>query len=295
MKRVLVTGASGLLGRKIVEAAQNFIVCPTHQTRPASPDSIRMDLTNEGEVAQVFRRVKPDVVIHAAAETNVDKCERDMKHAWRTNADGTRILAEACSKTNVAMLYISTDYVFDGEKGRYKEEDEPIPVNYYGLTKLMGEEHVKALCKSHIILRTSVLYGTHPYKPNFATWIIASLAQGRPLTIVEDHFNSPTLADNLAQVAIRAIGRARALRGIYHVAGSERISRYNFGLRVAATFNLDAGLIKSARMSELRGWIAKRPKDSSLCVDKIRNELDVELLDVTRGLAEMKKEWAKTK
>jgi dTDP-4-dehydrorhamnose reductase len=293
MMRVLVTGASGLLGNKIIKVAGKHQVFPTHQTRPCFQDSVKMDITSENEVKKVFSRVKPDVLLHAAAETNVDKCENNMKQAWRTNTDGTRILAEACNKTNVAMVYISTDYVFDGEKGRYIEEDEPTPINYYGLTKLMGEKHVRELCESYTILRTSVLYGTHPDKPNFATWTIASLLQGKPLTIVEDHYNSPTLADNLAQVATEAI--EKGLYGVYHAAGNERISRYNFALKIAETFNLDASLMRPIRMSELKAWTAKRPKDSSLRVNKIQKEIEVELLDITRGLAEMKKEWTKTK
>ena len=194
---------------------------------------------------------------------------------------------------NVTVVYISTDYVFDGEKGRYLEEDQPNPVNYYGQTKLTGEEHVKKLCERYVIMRTSVLYGTHPTKLNFATWTVTSLLEKRPLAIVEDHFNSPTLASNLARAALEIV--EKELWGVYHAAGTERISRYGFALKIAEVFNLDVSLVKPIRMSELKTWTAKRPKDSSLRVDKIRRKIDVELLDVTRGLLEMKKEWVRTK
>jgi dTDP-4-dehydrorhamnose reductase len=291
--KVLVTGAGGLLGSKIVELAKEYTVYKTHASHPLFQDSVKMDITNEKEVRQVFSQVMPNVVIHTAAETNVDKCEDRREHAWKINADGTRILAEACNKANAKMVYVSTDYVFDGEKGLYTEEDQPNPVNYYGLTKLMGERNVERLCESFAILRTSVLYGTHPEKPNFVKWVIAALAQGKPLTVVEDHYNSPTLADNLAEAVIEAV--EKRVGGVYHAAGSERISRYDLALKAAETFNFDATLVRPIRMNELKAWTAKRPKDSSLCVDKIQREIGVKLLDVKRGLREMKRKWKETK
>jgi dTDP-4-dehydrorhamnose reductase len=294
MEKILVTGGSGLLGSKIVKKAEKkYAVYPTHATRLLFPNSLKMDITAEDDVQRVFRKVKPDVVVHTAAVTNVDKCERDKKHALKVNAEGTKFLAEACKETKAKMVYVSTDYVFDGEKGFYTEKDTPNPINYYGVTKLMGEKHVTELCESFVILRTSVLYGLHPEKPNFAKWVIATLMEGNPLAIVEDHYNSPTFAENLADVVLEIIDKG--LEGVYHTAGSERISRYGFALKIAETFNLDASLIKPIKMSELKAWIAKRPKDSSLCVDKVKKEINVELLGVTEGLKEMNRNWAKTK
>jgi len=292
--RILVTGAGGLLGSKIVDkAAKKFSVYPTHATRPLFPNSLKMNITDEDEVRRVFGKVKPDIVIHTAAETNVDKCENNKNYALNANAEGTKILAKACKEVDARIVYVSTDYVFDGEKGLYVEEDEPNPVNYYGLTKLMGEKYVADLCESFVIVRTSVLYGVHPEKPNFAKWVIATLTEGKPLTVVEDHYNSPTLAENLADVILEIIDKK--LEGVYHTAGSERISRYEFALEIAETFNFDAGLIQPIKMSKLKAWVAKRPKDSSLCVDKVRKEIDMELLGVAQGLKEMKRNWAKTK
>lgn len=288
--RILVTGAGGLLGSKIVDkAAKKFAVYPTHATHPFFPNSLKMNLEDKHEVRCVFSKVKPDIVIHAAAETNVDKCESNKDHAFRVNAKGTKILAKTCKEVDAGIIYVSTDYVFDGEKGQYTEEDEPNPVNYYGLTKLMGEKHVSEICGSFVIIRTSVLYGLHPEKPNFAEWVIITLAEGKPLAVVEDHYNSPTLAENLAEVILNIIDKK--LEGVYHTAGSERISRYGFALEIAETFNLDKSLIKPIKMSELKAWIAKRPKDSSLCVDKVKEEINIELLDVTQGLKEMKRNW----
>ncbi len=288
MDEILVTGAGGLLGSKIIgKAKMNHIVYPTHATRPFFPKSINMDITNKAEVNFVLSKIKPDVVIHTAAETNVDKCETGKEHAMRVNAEGTKALAEACRKINAKVVYVSTDYVFDGGKGLYTEDDKPNPVNYYGLTKLRGEQYIKVLSNDFAILRTSVLYDVHPKKPNFAKWVIEELNEGKTITVVEDHYNSPTLATNLADAILEII--QNGLEGLYHIAGRERISRYDFAVKIADVFNLNADLIRPIRMDELKNWVAKRPKDSSLCVDKVRKEIQTELLDTGQGLNEMKK------
>ena len=290
MYKILVTGASGLLGSKVIDKSEaEYVVFPTHSTQQFSPCSLRMNITDENEVKSVFGKVKPNVVVHTAAETNVDECETHKEHALKVNADGTKNLAEACNQIGARILYISTDYVFDGEKGFYTEEDHPNPVNHYGLTKLKGEKYVQELCSSFAILRTSVLYGVHPQKPNFAKWIITALKEGKSIHVVEDHYNSPTLADNLAEAIVEIIGRE--LEGLYHTAGNERISRYEFALKIAEAFDLEASLVKPVKMDDLKGWKAKRPKDSSLCVDKVQKKIVTRLQDVTHGLKEMKKNW----
>jgi len=287
--RLLVTGASGLLGNKIVERTKNdFMVNPLHKTKPVHSNSLKLDITDAVEVLNLFSKLKPDVVIHTASETNVDKCETEKEHAWKINVEGTRKIALACTKANAKLVYISTDYVFDGEKGFYIEEDKPNPINYYGVTKLEGENQVIHHCKNYAMLRTSVLYGRHPWKQNFATWTINQLKQNKEITVVEDHYNTPTLADNLAETIIETI--QKDLQGLYHASGSQRISRYEFARQIAKTFNLDPNLIKPIKMSQLTAWIAKRPKDSSLNTDKIQKQLKAKPLNITEGLNKMKDE-----
>jgi dTDP-4-dehydrorhamnose reductase len=285
----LVTGASGLLGNKIVVLAKNdYTVVPLHKTKPLHSNSIKLDITDATEVLNLFSKLKLDAVIHTASETNVDKCETKKEHAWKINVEGTRNIALACTKANAKLFYISTDYVFDGEKGLYIEEDKPNPINYYGVTKLEGENQVIQHCKNYAILRTSVLYGCHPWKQNFATWTINQLEQNKEITVVEDHYNTPTLADNLAEIAIEAV--KKDLQGLYHASGSERISRYEFARQIAKTFHLNQNLIKPIKMGQLTAWIAKRPKDSSLNTDKIQKQLKTKPLNITEGLNRMKKE-----
>ena len=288
-KKLLVTGASGLLGNKIIELTKNdYTVTPIHKTKPLHSNSLKLDITDAIEVLNLLGKLKPDVVIHTASETNVDKCVIEKEQAWKINVEGTRNLAEACQNVNAKLVYVSTDYVFDGEKGMYTEEDTPNPVNYYGVTKLEGEKQVIEQCKNYAILRTSVLFGWHPWKQNFATWIINKLKQQQEITVVEDHYNTPTLADNLAEMAVEIA--KNDLRGMYHASGSERISRYEFGKRIARTFNLDPDLIRPVKMSQLTAWIAKRPRDSSLNTDKIHKQLKTKPLNITEGLNKMK-QW----
>jgi dTDP-4-dehydrorhamnose reductase len=284
-----VTGASGLLGNKVVELAKSYhTVASLHNTKPLQSNSLKIDITDAIEVLSLFNRLKPTVVIHTASKTNVDKCETEKERAWKTNVEGTRNIAEACQKVNAKLIAISTDYVFDGEKGLYNEEDKPNPVNYYGLTKLEGEKQVINYCENYAILRTSVLYGWHPWKQNFATWIINKLKQRQEITVVEDHYNTPTLADNLAEMALEVA--EKDLRGVYHASGNERISRYEFAKQIAETFNLNSSLIKPVKMSQVAAWIAKRPRDSSLDSGKIQKKLKMKPLNITEGLNKMKEE-----
>ena len=289
---LLITGASGLLGSKIVKLAKRkYEVIPTYNTRPLHPDSIKLDITNQNQVSDIFDQLKPEMIVHTASETNVDRCETQKQQAWKINVEGTRNIALACSKIGAKLVYISTDYVFDGEKGSYTEQDEPNPINYHGLTKLEGERQIISHCRNYVILRTSVLYGWHPWKQNFVTWIINTLKQNKELTVVEDHYNTPTLADNLAEMALETV--QKDLRGVYHASGSQRISRYEFARQIAKAFNFDQNLVKPIKMSQLTAWIAKRPRDSSLNTDKIQKQLKTKPLNITEGLNRMKDE-AKT-
>jgi len=283
LKRILVTGASGLLGSKLVDIlSKEYEVVPTHNVQALHPDSMRMDIVEREEVFGVLHTACPDVVAHTAAETNVDKCETEREWAWRLNAAGTRNIAEACTEIGAKLIYVSTDYVFDGAKGLYREEDEANPANYYGLTKLKGEQFVRELCKEFIIARTSVLFGWHHEKLNFATWVIDSLRNRKKIEVVEDHYNSPTLADNLAEMILDLVKEDAA--GVYHTAGSERISRYEFALKIAEAFHFDRTLIRPVKMKDIKIWIARRPVDSSLCVDKVLRETRVLPLNLNKAL-----------
>ncbi len=292
MPKLLVTGASGLLGNWVVAEAKNdYEVTPTDIIEPSHPNTVKADIVKSDEIRQLFKRIGPDVVIHTASETNVDRCETERERAWKINVDGTRNLADASSETGAKMLYVSTDYVFDGEKSLYCEDDTPNPIDFYGLTKLEGERQALKRCKNLAVLRTSVLYGKHPTKQDFATWVINKIKQGQEITVVDDHFNTPTLAENLAQMALEIT--ERDLQGIFHTSGCERISRYDFARKIANAFSLDSALIKPIRMNELKAWTAKRPKDSSLSTAKVQQTLETQPLNINAGLSKLRNELKK--
>jgi dTDP-4-dehydrorhamnose reductase len=283
--RVVVTGSSGLLGRRLMSAlSDDCEVLGIDRYMTEGQSDLAVDITHKERTLESIVSVAPDVVVHTAAETNVDRCETERDLARRINVEGTANIADACVRVGAKLILVSTDYVFDGNKGNYAETDEPSPISFYGLTKLEAERIATSTSPNSLIVRTSVLYGWHPTKLNFATWVLKGLREGQILRVVNDHINSPTLADNLA-VAIRKVIKNDS-QGILHIAGSERISRFDFARRIARRFGLDESLLVPVEMKDLN-WIARRPRDSSLNVGKAEKELRIELFGVDRGLEEM--------
>jgi len=290
--RILVTGASGLLGSKLTEilVERGYEVYAGYNShRPLNGYPIKFDVSCEGEVEDVFKRTSPDVVIHAAALTNVDKCEVNRELAWRINVTGTRNIAKLSKQYDAFLIYVSTDYVFKGDKGMYKENDKPDPINYYGFTKLKGEEDVKQILDEYCIARTSVIYGSIPAtgKINFALWVLDKLRKNEQINIVTDQWNSPTLNTNLAEMITEIL--ERKIVGTYHLAGATRINRYNFARLIAKTFNLNEKLIQPTTSTNLQ-WIAKRPRDSSLNINKAIQTLHNKPFNIEESLKILRKE-----
>src|SRR3990170_433172 len=290
--KLLITGASGLYGSKLAELAKDeqfqvYAVHNQHETAYGVP--IQLDISDEKQVQKVFKTVNPEVVVHAATLTDVDKCELNKELAWKINVEGTRNIALAAEANKAFLMHISTDYIFDGEKGHYIETDLPSPINYYGLTKLKAEEQVKAIISEYCIVRTSVLYGATPSagKVNFALWLLNRLRNKEPVRIVTDQWNSPTLNTSLAEMTLEII--ERKLTGIYHLSGATRLNRFEFSNLLAKTFSLDASLIIPGASSDFP-CPAKRPKDSSLDTSRAQNMLKNKPLQIDQALEKMKSE-----
>lgn len=266
--RMLLTGGSGLFGQTFIGlAGESHQLYVTYNQHPIDfKNAFRLDIRDTEKVKNLIEKLTPEIIIHSAAFTNVDKCESKKEEAYQINAKATENIAKAANKINAKLIYISTDYVFDGSKGLYKENDKTNPINYYGITKLEGEKAVREYCDDYIIARTAVIYGFH--KKNFATWIINELKNKRKIKIITDQWVSPTLNIDLAEQVLALIEEDK--EGIFHTAGRERISRYDFALKIAEKFNLDKDLIDPITSNKMN-WIAKRPKDSSLDVSKISN------------------------
>lgn len=284
-KLIFVTGGSGLLGSKFnKDSFEEYNITKTFNRNPEN-NCISLDITNHSDVLAKLKSSNPDLIIHSAALTNVDYCEDHQNEAYEINVKGTENIVKACEKIDCKLIYVSTDFVFDGKKGMYCEDEKTNPLGYYALTKLQGEEVVQNSNLNYAISRTSVLYGWHR-QANFVTWVINELKSENEINIVTDHYNSPTFADNAADAMIKIFEKDK--EGIYHIAGDERISRFDFAKNIAEVFNLDKNLINPIKSSEFIQK-AKRPKDSSLSVEKARKDLKIKMLNTLEGLKEMKK------
>ena len=291
--KLLITGASGLYGSKLARLAleQGIEVYASDiQSSSTVGIPVKLDVSSKAQVDTAFDSIKPDVVVHAATLTDVDKCELYKDLAWKVNVDGTKNITQASTRVGSFLVYISTDYVFSGEKGNYVESDSPNPVDYYGLTKLLAEEIVVALSEpNYCIARPSVIYGATPAagKVNFALWLIDSLRKGNRVKILTDQWNTPTLNTNLAEMTLEII--ERRLSGVYHTCGATRVSRFEFAEKIADCFGLDKSLIDKAAASQF-SWPALRPADSSLDTSKAQREFKCKPMTMDKALEQLKTE-----
>lgn len=298
--RILVVGCNGLLGQKVTELLVRgsaysvglaSLAPKPHRVLPQT-EYFQLDITSRKDVKTIVTQFDPDVVVNAAAMTNVDACERDRELAWKINVAGVEHLIEAAKKRDAQIVHISTDYVFDGKSGPYLEDDRPEPLSYYGKTKLASENAMRSSGLPFVLLRTIVLYGYAPgAKPNFALWLIDNLEKKLPVRIVDDQFGNPTLADDLAYAIVSAIDLGR--NGTYHVAGRDVVSRYQFALTLAKVFEFDASLITPIKTSQLK-QPATRPLRSGLVTLKAEVELGLHPSSVEEGLRILKTQMQRT-
>lgn len=287
--KVLITGASGLLGTKLAQLAIEsghvvYSVYHSHHCVFGTP--LEVDITEQDAVRKALAAIRPDVVFHTASITDVDLCETNPQIAMKVNGEATGFISAACSKVESYLIYVSTDYVFDGERGHYSEKDSPAPINTYGKSKLLGEEQMTRNSSRGCIARTSVLYGWgRLHRPNFATWLRDRLEANEPVRVVTDQFASPTLNTHLARMLLE-VGE-RQSQGILHLAGSTRISRYEFAIGLAKQFSFNQKLIIPVNAGTI-SWKARRPFDSSLDVSLANETLTNKPIALHEALREFK-------
>lgn len=255
MATVVITGSAGMLGRQLLAAAPG-------ECKTIGVDVADGDLSTPAGVAAAIEAHRPDLVIHAAAWTDVDGCERDPARAWRMNALATRLVAQACRRLGARLVYISTDYVFDGSLGQpYTEDDPPCPINVYGETKLAGELGAGGV-GDHLIIRTQWLFG--PGRSNFVEAILTKACRGEPLTVVADQWGCPTYTAHLAPMIWQAA--LAGWRGIVHVAGRGIATWYD----VAVAALEAAGVSCKLMPCSLDDWpsLARRPRYAPLSLDR---------------------------
>jgi dTDP-4-dehydrorhamnose reductase len=288
VETLLIIGGSGLVGSKVAaSASESFKVVATYREKEPKIPRVEFVVLHKERVEDgmaLVRATKPAYVVDTAAAHDVDRCEEERDFAWQMNAGSTGALARVATDVGARYLFISTDYVFDGRKGEYREGDVPRPVNYYGETKLAGEHAVLAATADHLVVRSSVIYGWHERRQNFATWVLSSARAGTPINVARDWVGSPTFADDLAAGILRLLRVPDG--GVYHLAGADALSRHEFAVRLLRAFDLDAAMARPVRREELP-LKAPRPADTSLSSEKAKRHR-IRLLPAEEGIQAMK-------
>ena len=293
-RRVFITGSNGLLGQKVARAAlADTEVIGCGRSPVSAVEGIiyhQLDITDGDKLAELVRGVIPDWVVHTAAVTDVDLCEREQELAWQVNVVGTENVMRACRRSDSKMVHLSTDYVFDGEAGPYREEDPPNPLGYYGRTKLESERSVLEAGVEAVVVRTMVLFGYEiSVRPNFVTWVAQELKAGRKVRIVTDQWGNPTFADDLAEALLK-LCRKRAT-GLFHLSGKDCITRYDMVMKMVTLFQFDPTLVIPVATSDL-GQGARRPLKSGLRTDKIKEQFGIQPMGFEEGLRQLMRQEA---
>ena len=296
--RLLITGANGLLGQKLLELAEGDDRIELFATGrrpmvqpPRGGKYVQMDITIPDEVDRIVSHAKPDVVIHTAAMTNVDQCEQDRARCWKTNVDAVRYLLTASEKHKAHFVYVSTDFVFDGSHGPLDESEVPNPVNFYGESKAAAEALVKESSTTWSIVRTVLVYGiSHDLsRSNIVLWVKENLEKGQAIRVVNDQWRTPTLAEDLALgTYLAATSKAE---GIFHISGKDLLTPFDIANLTADYFSLDKKLITPVDAS-LFQQPATRPAKTGFIIEKARRELGFEPHTFQEGIAILARQLA---
>jgi dTDP-4-dehydrorhamnose reductase len=291
--KILITGANGLLGQKLVELIINGgdheLVATARGANRLPFDQNKytyetLDITDQPQVNAVISEYKPDVVIHTAAMTNVDQCETEREGCWDLNVNAVQYIVAACEATNAFLLHLSTDFIFDGEAGPYDEEAVANPISYYGDSKLAAEHIITKSKLDWAIARTVLVYGiAHDMsRTNIVLWVKKSLEEGKEIKVVDDQLRSPTLAEDLAQGCL-LIAEQKA-KGVFNISGSDLLTPYAMAIKTAKFFNLSTTTMQRADSSTFT-QTAKRPPKTGLLIEKARTVLGYEPHTFDEGIA----------
>ena len=285
-KKIAITGASGVLGMALAIEARDRgheVIALYRSTPIAIPGTqcCRVDLLDENSALSTLEQLAPEWVIHAAAEVRVDWCEENPAEASRMNVDTSSVLARFAERAGTRLLHVSTDSVFDGRGQNYSEADTPAPVNVYSTTKLRAEEAVLAGCPTSIVARTNFYGWTGYHKTGLVDWILGQLAANREFPGFVDAIFCPLLVNDSAAALLDLV--ASETSAIFHVVGSEAISKYEFAVRVAETFGYDSQLVRPSKVSDAQ-MKAARPLNTSLDTSRVTRLLGHAMPDVAAGL-----------
>jgi dTDP-4-dehydrorhamnose reductase len=265
-------------------------VAGTYLTHPHVPEgvaAVRLDLGDAASVESLFVGRRVDAVVHSAAVTDPDACERDPVVALRVNFEATHRLASLARQAGARFVFISTDLVFDGEQGNYTEEDQAHPLSVYGTSKLRSEEDVLAIDDRNLVIRSALIYGFgSPVAKTFLGRLLDTLDAGGPARLFTDQLRSPVLVDDLARGVV--LGIEEGASGIYHLGGPDAVSRYEFGQAVCRIFGYSEDLLVPTGMAEFEAY-ARRPLDATLNSAKFARATGFAPCELAEGLAHAKR------
>ena len=296
-KEILIIGANGFLGSNILQLRKSnefralnykFLAADIENSNiPIDVTFYHINIINPQDTLKKIEIISPDIILLTAAMTNVDQNEIDKKLATTINTQCPKNVLEACKKTDSKLVFMSTDFVFDGisKEGNYNENDIPNPLSYYAKTKYDAEQAIINSEVDYLICRTAVLYGWNPNKLNFITWLLDRLQKNEKLTIVTNQINNPTYVKNLSEIIINMIEKNS--KGIYHTAGNGALSRYEMALKCTEIFNFNKNLITPINNIEQK---ALRPENAGLNISKLKRLLGSKLhvYSLEDGLKDMK-------
>ncbi len=295
MKRILIFGSNGLLGQSLVRTMPGKAELFGASLEKESVSDLetghyrQVDITVRSMVNDLIDEIQPSVLINAAAFTNVDKCETDREICWAVNVKAVENILDAANRLNGAVyVHLSSDYVFSGDNPPYDEDDAPSPRGNYARSKMAAENIIRSSTMEYIIIRTQILYGPgRNLRPNFVTWLISELRSQKPVQVVSDQTGNPTHVDDVAYGIQQLLEREEY--GLYHISGSQSISRYDFALKIADQFGLDRSLVNRVNTAELNQK-APRPANSTFRIDKIVNRAGFLPLNIEQGLQKLKRQ-----
>jgi dTDP-4-dehydrorhamnose reductase len=284
--KILIIGASGLIGGYLMPEFKAL-----GQTKgtafPQSEGFITLDMRDAKEASRLFGEYKPDIVICAAAISNVEYCQQEPVESAGVNIEGTKNIINLIKESGAKFIFLSSEYVFDGQAGPYSEEDKASPINEYGRQKLEIERFIQKELKDYLIIRTTVVYGWERQGKNFVIQLLKKLSCGIKMNVPSDQISSPTYAAELALAIRQLIEKDK--RGIYNIVGSQVMSRYDFAKEACKVFGLDLKLLVPVTTEKL-AQKAKRPLKAGLKIEKIKMELGIPFLQAAEGLKKMRSE-----
>lgn len=275
-KKVLITGANGLLGQSLVSLMTKDAAFKVHGLSKGNKrisyytenfTYYNADITDKTALQEIVLKIKPDIIIHTAALTQIDECEQNKELCWKINVEATQNLLDLAEKIKAHFIFLSTDFVFDGLHGPYQEKDAPNPISYYGQSKLIAEQLVQTSLIPWTIVRTVLVYGHHQgmRRNNIVSWIVNSLKNEQSIKVVNDQFRTPTFVDDLAR-AIMVLAHQQKT-GIYHISGAEMCSVLEFAYTIAEVWGFPKTFIEPIS-SEKLNQPAKRPPKTGFVILK---------------------------